>query len=293
MSSLPVPHPGSSLSVALLASGPHRRVLGHWLAWWHDISAVPYTVSDPTVGERKLAWWMQAVIDAHPERTAAHGTERGARSTQHPTLAALLSAPDAPAQAPPLTLWLSQIQGQQQLLQQTRWLDEPTLRKHMQATTGAACEGAAWLAGARDPALLALASDFGVALRRAHVLFRLGQDARAGWLHLPIDFLQAHDVKAHELLKPMLDNDGHPSPPVQTLLAEWQALSREALTQALAQYRRVPRQQRQPLRPLQVLAKLYLALLDDLDEAHYPVFKHRLSLGPWRKLWIAQRARWA
>lgn len=273
----PVPRPGSSLSLALLASGPHKQSLGHWLMWWHDISSVPYSVSDPTVAERKLAWWAQAV---------ANGFEQ---TPQHPLLIPLLGSDAARAHAPPLKLWLSQIDGQRQLTQQTRWLDEAALQGHIQATTAAACEGAAWLAGARDDATLANARAFGVALRRAHILIRLGQDARQGWLHVPIDTLQAHEVRAHELLKPAA---GPVTEPVRRLLDAWRIQAQESLHQALDQARALPGTSQVALRPLRVLARLNVALLDDLHEANYPVFSHRTSIGPWRKIWIAQWARW-
>lgn len=274
----PVPRPGSSLSLALMAAGSQQRALRHWLVWWHDISAVPYGVSDPSIAERKLAWWSQAV---------ASGFEQ---TPQHPLLVPLLGNDQARAQAPPLAMWLKQIEGQLQLTQQTRWLDETTLMRHMGATTGSACEGAAWMCGARDQAVLRIAHDLGIALRRSHILFRLGQDARQGWLHIPIDVLQAHEVRAHELLK-------HPAGPTSEaatrLLAAWQAQSTQALNEALSRAAQQTKVARRTLTPLTVLAKLHLALLDDLRAAHYPVFEHRLTLGPWRKIWIAHKARWA
>lgn len=275
-SSIP-PRPGSSVSLALMAAGTHRMPLTHWWAWWHDISAIAYTVTDPGVADRKLVWWAQAVNQGFKE------------APQHPLLLPLLGTDEARAKAPPLRLWLTQIEGQQQLTQQTRWLDQATLLRHIRNTTSAACEGAAWLCGARDDEALSIAADFGVGLRRAHILFLLGQDARQGWLHIPIDVLQAHDVKAHELLKPPASS---PAPNTLALLDAWQGMARTELHQALDRARSLPRPQRSTLRALIVMTRLNLTLLDDLRQARYPIFQQRLILGPWRKLWIAQMARW-
>ena len=61
------------------------------------------------------------------------------------------SSPAEREQVPPQALWQSQIQGLGTLLQQTRWLDQTGLRHHMDQTSGAALEGAAWVLGARSP----------------------------------------------------------------------------------------------------------------------------------------------
>jgi phytoene/squalene synthetase len=60
----------------------------------------------------------------------------------------------------------------------------------------------------------------------------------------------------------------------------------------LARDRALDATQRRCLQPLRIIARLYLALLTDVHQAGYPVFAHRLGLGPWRKVWIAQMARW-
>lgn len=278
----PVPRPGSSLQFALQGAGRrHRPGLLAWMRWWHAVSEVPYTVSDPAVADRKLAWWAQAVGEAF--RSPA----------QHPLLQSLFGpGTDAAHAPPPLPLWLSQIQGLQVLTGQTRWMDQASLRRHMNDTTGAACEGAAWMMGARTPEALEAARLLGVGLRRAHILARLGQDARQGWLHIPIDVLQAHGVRAHALLNPAPQDRAAPGPDICGLLEAWANQAREDLTRAWAQGRALPSAERDALRPLAILARLYLALLDDLQAAGYPVLGQRLILGPRRKLWVAWTARW-
>lgn len=274
------PRPGSSLSLALLSAGRDRAALAGWAHWWHEISQIPGAVSDPSVAERKLVWWAQAVSEAFRQ------------PSQHPLLHGLQTGQGVlqDQDVPPLSLWLTQIEGLRTLTQQTRWMDEHTLLHHIRATTGAAFEGAAWILDGRGPATLALAGRLGVGVRRAHILARLGQDARAGWLHIPIDVLQQHEVRAHELLRP---TSPVPSPSIVALLDDWKHRALSDIQGALAEARLLPGAQRLALRPLVVLARLHEALLDDLQQSGYPVLGQRTVLGPWRKLWVAQKARWS
>lgn len=274
----PFPRPGSSLDLALRAAGPQRAALQAWAAWWHEVSRIPYSVSDATVGERKLAWWAQAV---------ANGFQQ---APQHPLLQAVMggSAPAELADVPPLPLWASQIQGLETLLQQTRWLDSAGLDLHLRQTTAAACAGAAWVLGGRSDAAQDAAVALGLGLRRAHILARLGQDAHAGWLHIPVDVLQQHDVRAHEFLRPGPDA---PTPAMLALMAAWQADVVGRLQNALKALAALPPAERRALRPLRVLARLNLLLMQDLAEQHYPVLRQRISVGPWRKVLAAWRTR--
>lgn len=278
-SDTPVPRPGSSLYLALWSAGDQRGPLTAWARWWHEVSQIPYAVSDPSVAERKLVWWSQAVSDAFKQ------------AAQHPLLRDMQGGSGVLEgdHVPPLPLWLEQIEGLRQLTQQTRWMSDATLDHHIKATTGAACEGAAWVMGARDPSTLAIARQLGAGLRRAHILARLGQDAHGGWLHIPIDVLQQHEVRAHELLRPA---SAEASPAIHGLLADWRARALASLSAAQEAARALPAPERRALRPLVVLARLEQALMDDLDRAGYPVLKQRTFLGPWRKLKVALAARW-
>jgi phytoene synthase len=268
----PFPRPGSSLALAIAAAGPKRAALQAWAAWWHEVSRIPYSVSDASVGERKLAWWAQAVSNGFSQ------------APQHPLLQALMGASTSAelADVPPMPLWASQIQGLETLLQQTRWLDTAALDQHMNQTTAAACAGAAWVLGGRSDAAQDAAIALGLGLRRAHILARLGQDAHAGWLHIPVDMLQQHDVRAHEFLRPGPDA---PTPAMLALMAAWQADVVNRLSAAMAQLATLPSPERQALRPLRILTRLTLLLMQDLAEQNYPVVRQRISVGPWRKIW--------
>ncbi len=268
--------PHSSMSLALRACGSQKATIEAWLRWWHEVSKTPYCVSEPAIAERKLSWWAKAVnlsFETPP---------------QHPLLKAI--APGAGVlRAPPIDLWLTQLQALMELNGQTRWLDDATLARHIDASTGAACQSVAWLMGTREEATFQVARTLAQGLRRAHILSRLGQDAQKGWLHIPVDYLQTHGVKAHELLRPT--PAPHPNHVIK-LLDAWQQDAKQRLLASIDEARLLPRQEKRALKPLVVLSRLYLQLLDDLQKQRYPMLHQRISVGPWRKLWTSRKASW-
>lgn len=274
------PRVGSSLYYALATTpAPQREALHVWLRWWHETAQIPLRISDPGVAETKLRWWQQALQDASQGQT------------QHPLLKAMHQpgVVRPPAQLPPWPCWQSQLDGLITLINQNRWLDEISLQRHAQTTTGAACEGAAFLLGAHDAASLAVARQFGYGLRQAHQLSRLGQDARSGWVNVAIDVLQTHNVRAHQLSKP---------DPAQVpdgwagLLHHLHEQASGTLTQALAACKALPPDQAKALRPLVVLAHIHRSQIKAVASQGDRVLHERIVLTPLRKWWISQQVRW-
>ncbi len=270
---------GTSLYYAL-KSAPvgQRSALTSWVQWWHEIAQIPFNVSDPGVAETKLRWWVQELQACSQGRPS------------HPLSKALVTNQgfDDEATSALWALCQVQVQGQIDLVHQTRWMDEASLQANQDATTGAAFEGATLVLGIRSPNARAAARLCGRAVRQSHQLARLGQDARAGWIHVPIDTLQAHDVKAHQLSKPQQDMPpgwpgllAHLSTQAQTSLQK----GREALL-ALT-----PAEQR-ALTPLRVMLHVHLMQVRELAASGNVLLHQRLVLTPLRKWWIAQRVRW-
>jgi phytoene synthase len=278
--SVAFPRPGTSLYYALQNTPTEQKAaLLNWLCWWHEVSQIPFVVSDPGVAETKLNWWLQEI------QTGAQGQAR------HPLLQRLLTSrpPVAPEMLPPWPLWRSQIEGLIQLVHQTRWLDEAGLAQHMAATTGAACESAACLLGATSPDALAAARQLGIGLRQAHMLARIGQDARAGWVNVGIDVLQRHDVKAHQLSKP--DTAQVPAG-LGDLVQYLRDQAHANLEAALASIRALPRQESRALRPLVTLAHLHMSLMVVICQHPQRILHERIILTPLRKWWIATQVKW-
>ena len=277
---LPFPRPGTSLYYALAAApSPLRPALAQWLRWWHETAQIPLKVSDPGVAETKLRWWLQEV------------RESGKGQPHHPLMQALLKpgAVQAPAALPDWPCWLTQLEGLLTLVHQTRWLDDATLTRHALTTTGQACLGAAALLGAPGEAAGLAAGRLGLGLRLAHQLARLGQDARAGWVNVPIDVLQRHEVRAHQLSKP---DAGHPPAGLPALLSHLRDRAASAIQEGLAACRALTPDETRALRPLVVLAHIHLLLMDEIVRQGDRVLHERIVLTPMRKWWIAQQVRW-
>ena len=272
------PAPGSSLAICLSTVPPLQRERVHtWLKWWHETARIPLDILDIGVAETKLAWWVNALNEAAQQGQA-----------QHPILQTLLSS-SAPGDLPPWPMWLTQLQAQLDYLHQNRWMDEAALSHHLATTTGEAAACVAWLLGVHDEAGLAAARAWGIGIRRCHQLARLGQDARAGWVHVPIDTLQRFDVKAHQLVKPQAGQlpDGWPA-----LLAHQHGLAREAINAARAATRALDSHTRQRLRPIAALGAIMATQADAVAQAGGTVLFERLRLTPLRKAWAAQRQAW-
>lgn len=277
--SLPFPRPGSGLQHALrLTPSDRRQALACWVAWWHETARIPFEVTDPGVAETKLRWWLAEL------QRSAEGL------AQHPLMKQRLNARIADgARWPEPQLWAQQVEGLIQLVHQNRWLEEAQFLAHARQTTGLACEGAACLMGATSEGARSAARELGTGLRLAHRLSRLGQDARAGWVQVGIDLLQAHDVKAHQLTRPTRG----------AAPAGWQALqqdlaqrARQPLENGLSGIASLDPGSRRALRPLVALAHQALAQLDVVALAGDAILHERVLLTPWRKVWIAQRVAW-
>lgn len=273
------PRPGSGLAHALrLTPSSHRPALACWLNWWHETARIPLDVHDQGVAETKLRWWMSELQSA------------GNGQPNHPLMRErfALTLPHGSSWPEP-ALWLGQLEGLIQLAHQNRWMDDALFARHAQQTTGRACEGAACLLGADSDAARHAARLLGVGLRMSHRLSRIGQDARTGWVMVGIDLLQTHDVKAHQLVKPM---PGQTPPGWAPLLQDLAQRARQPLSEALGQIRQLPAAQARALRPLVLLANLALTQVEVVVAAGDTVLHQRLLLTAWRKAWMAQRTSW-
>ncbi|MFN3616355.1 MAG: phytoene/squalene synthase family protein [Aquabacterium sp.] len=272
------PRAGSSLHYALqLTPVLHRPLVSTMLAIWHAMARIPLELSDPGVAEAKLRWWQQEWVRFSQGQA------------QHPLMTRLDSERKMLGAAPlDPAGWHLQAEGWIQLAHQNRWIDQASLDQHIDITTGQAAAQWAQLLGATSEPAQHAARTLGRGLRRAHLLSRLGQDARAGWVMVGIDLLQQHDVKAHQLTRPT-------SPPPDG----WAALRDELVQRARGELRAgwqqataVTSAERRALLPLLALARCADALCQELARSGDAVLHQRVVLTPLRKAWISGQTRW-
>jgi 15-cis-phytoene synthase len=261
---------GSSFYYAFLFLPPPRRAaITAFYAFCREVDDVVDEVSDPGVAATKLAWWRKEVLSAY------------AAQASHPALQALMPhTADYDIRAEHL---LAVIEGCEMDLTQTRVLDYPGLQRYCHLVAGIVGEVAANIFGRTEAATVDYAHTLGRALQLTNIIRDVGDDARRGRIYLPINELQQHDVKAHELLKGIYSERF-------TALMRFQAeRAHRTYDEAFAL---LPEVDRRSQKAGIMMANIYRTLLREIEAGGFQVLHQRISLTPVRKLWIAMKTNW-
>lgn len=217
------------------------------------------------VAHTRLQWWRQEIdrlVNGNPQHPATRMLASSDRS-QFNKLHELIAAADMD-------------------LARMTYLDMRELRAYCARSGGAIQELiAGQLTAPLDEAARSAANRIGVGVRQTEILRDLRQDAYEGRLYLPLDALERRHV-AHERLRAK-----EIDPALKEILIEFRSAVSAELNEARAA---VPRQLRSSLRPLMVLARLHLRLLDRIARQDYDVASERIELGPLEKSFTAWRA---
>jgi phytoene synthase len=139
-------------------------------------------------------------------------------------------------------------------------------------------EVAAKIFGQTQPQTTQYAHALGQALQLTNIIRDVGEDALRGRIYLPVNELQQHDVKAHEILKRTYSDRF-------TALMRFQAQRAHALyDQALSL---LPDDDRRAQKPGLMMASIYRTLLREIEADDFQVLHQRTKLTPMRKLWLA------
>lgn len=265
---------GSSFYYAFLFLPPPRRAaITAFYAFCREVDDVVDDIQDPSVAARTLQWWRQEVQALF------------AGQPTHPVTQAL--QPHAPVYGIRAEHLQAVIDGCQMDLDQSRFLDFPGLARYCHLVAGVVGEVAARIFGHQSDSTLQYAHRLGLAMQLTNIIRDVGEDARRGRIYLPVNELQAHDVKAHEILRreaPWGYSERF------TALMRFQAQRAHATyDEALAL---LPDSDRQPQLPGLMMANIYRTLLREIEQQGFQVLHQRTSLTPLRKLWIAARTRW-
>jgi phytoene synthase len=179
------------------------------------------------------------------------------------------------------------IDGCQIDLEQTRFLDFAGLARYCDLVAGVVGEVAARIFGHSAEATLQYAHRLGLAMQLTNIIRDVGEDARRGRIYLPVAELQAHDVKAHEILR--RESPWGYSERFSALMRFQAARAHATYDEALAL---LPDADREPQNPGLMMANIYRTLLREIEQQGFQVLHQRTSLTPLRKLWIAARTRW-
>jgi phytoene synthase len=256
---------GSSFYYAFLfLPAPRRAAITAFYAFCREVDDVVDEMVDAGVAATKLAWWNGEVAKAF------------AGQPSHPVMKALM--PHTGPYGIAARHLHAVIEGCQMDLEQTRYLDYPTLQRYCHLVAGVVGEVAAGIFGQTDPATTQYAHTLGQALQLTNIIRDVGEDAVRGRIYLPIDELQRFDVKAHEILKRGYSERF-------TALMQFQAQRAHGLyDQALAL---LPAADRRAQKPGLMMASIYRTLLREIEADDFQVLHQRIKLTPARKLWLA------
>jgi phytoene synthase len=256
---------GSSFYYAFLFLPPERRqAITALYAFCREVDDVVDECTDSSIARIKLAWWrtqIDALFQGKPE---------------HPVTQAL-----APFLAPfdiTQSRLIAIIDGMEMDLDQTRYLDWPGLEKYCWHVAGVVGELSAGIFGYQDPATLQYASKLGIAFQLTNIIRDVGDDARRGRIYLPISDLQQFGVRAADVLNSQYSEN------FSSLMAFEASRARTLYREAIDA---LPANDCRAQRPGLMMAAIYHALLDEIEDEKWQVLDQRISLTPIRKFWLA------
>lgn len=254
--------PGSSTYYSIRFSPPALRDdLARLAAWRHQVRAILEEVRDPGVARLKVQWWRdeaQRLVDGVP----SHPLNRALQP-----LVVRAGLPIAPL------LGLSDEVEAAILGRDLR--DAEALEAACTADLGGHFELLARVQGHQDPDDLAAARCLGTFCALVYRIRDSGWLARQGRAPIPLTRLRAAGLN-----------------PDRLRLAEHRARLPEWLPELAQQARALLAR---PLNfaglpaGLRLRARVLASLLDELEALSFQVAEQRLSLTPWRKLWLAWR----
>lgn len=244
-----------------------RRAIIAFYAFCREVDNVVDEVTDPVVARTKLMFWRREVDALY------------AGSAQHPVARAL--APHIGPMHLPQEAFHTVIDGMQQDLEKTRYLNFAELESYCYKAAGVVGEVSARIFGMttpNNPGTLAYARALGEALQLTNIIRDVGEDARRGRIYLPQDDLSRFGVSSAALLQGRAEGNF-------TGMMQFQ-YERASSTYARA-YGELPREDRRAQRPGLAMAAIYHALLEEIRRENFRVLEHRVALTPIRKLWLA------
>jgi 15-cis-phytoene synthase len=258
---------GSSFYYSFLFLPPERRrAITALYAFCREVDDVVDETGEMQLAAAKLAWWRSELANLY----------RG--NPQHPVTRALLPFIERYSLSKEHLNEI--IDGMEMDLTQTRYLDWPGLERYCYRVAGVVGLLAAGIFGYRDPRTLDYAKDLGIAFQLTNIIRDVGEDARKNRIYLPMDELMRFNVPAADIL------DAKETPDFKALMKFQAERARSYYGKALAQ---LPARDRRAQRPGLIMAAIYRALLEEIEDDGFRVLTQRISLTPLRKFWIAWR----
>jgi 15-cis-phytoene synthase len=259
---------GSSFYYAFRFLPPEKRAaITAFYAFCREVDDVVDEVTDPAVAKTKLLYWRKEIdvlYDGKPQHPVTKALQRHIEPMHLPQAA-----------------FHTVIDGMQQDLEKTRYLDFAELQIYCYRAAGVVGEVSARIFGMQtpdNPKTLEYARTLGEALQLMNIIRDVGEDARRGRIYLPNEDLVKFNVSVSEIL--------------QTKTTDaFRAMMQFQYERAAATYDRalavLPSEDKKAQKPGLAMGAIYRALLEEIKDDDFGVLERRVSLTPIRKLWIA------
>ncbi|MDH3671821.1 MAG: presqualene diphosphate synthase HpnD [Gammaproteobacteria bacterium] len=259
----------SSFHYCTLFLPPEKRdVLTVLYAYYCEVSEIIDECSEPAVARIKLEWWRQEIarlFDGSPSHPVAKAL--------HPIIQ---SYPLAAEQL------LEVIEAVDADIEQPLYNTAEELASYCRRVGTFYHLLLARTLGYTDTTTGDYARELGAAFRFTQIIRDVGKDAQRGRTYIPMEDLQRFDVPPTNIVNRIDD------PNIAALIAFEIRRAKGFYNDALD---RLSEQDRLQQLPGLLMAAVYRATLDEIERDGCQVLKHRITLSPIRKRWIAWKTR--
>ena len=241
-----------------------RQAIIALYAFCREVDDAVDNSSDDNVARQQLAWWREEV-----QRTFQ-------QQATHPVGKALQTA----LQTFELheEYFMEIIDGMEMDLEQHRYTAFKHLALYCFRVASVVGLLSAEIFGYEDRSTLKYAEKLGTALQLTNIIRDVREDAERGRIYLPEEDLKQFHVNEQQILA--LES----SPELVELLKFEANRAREFYREAL---NLLPDKDRYKQRTGLIMAAIYEATLDEIEQDGFRVMEHRISLTPLRKFWLA------
>lgn len=244
-----------------------RRAITALYAFCREVDDVVDECRDESVARVKLNWWREELARLY-ENQPRHPVTRA--------LQPLLQDFNLPQE-----YFLEIIDGMEMDLDRHRYQSFKDLSLYCYRVASVVGLLSAEIFGYSNRQTQKYAHDLGMAFQLTNILRDVREDIMRGRVYIPADELQQYQVSLADLNHPVTTQA------VKNLLQFQANRARQYYAKAKEQ---LPEEDRYNQRTGLIMAEIYEALLDEIEQDGFRVLEYKIKLTPLRKLWLAWRA---
>ncbi len=257
---------GSSFYYAFLfLPTERRRAITALYAFCREVDDIVDEARELSVARMKLAWWRSQV------EFLFNGDD-----VDHPVIKAL--KPHINNYGLKASQFHAVIEGMEMDLDKHTYNTWEELKTYCWHAAGVVGEMSAQIFGYTNNDTIKYADYLGLAFQLTNIIRDVGEDARRGRIYLPLEDLKRFEVSKEDIL------DSRYSEKFQSLMRYQTQRAREYYLKAV---QALPEEDRRTQRAGLLMAAIYYALLNEIENDQWMVLDQHIALTPIRKFWLA------